>query len=848
MQDEKKTKRRLIAELKDLRHRIGDVHTGGPEERRATPESPPSGNTYLMAAMGITRGDWANTEPVISAFGDGVSIQDKHYIIVYQNGVLRKRFGDRTGEYCYKAYENADHVCDGCPLAMTIKDGLIHSSCKTVTSGNGPMTVEIRSTPLLDGKGRIIAAAEVIRDVTERVNTEAALRESEAKFKGLAEKSPNMIFIYDHSENRLVYTNRKFSELTGYNSEELCSPSFDFRSLLSAESRQSAVRVLAKQAGGRTVPPGEYTFISRKGKKIEGIIALENISYGGKKAVIGVVTDITDHKKTKNELERRLKLERTISNISGRFVTMGNINKAIERSLEDIGHFSGACRAHLFQFDEDGGIMDNTHQWCAPAVPSSKEYLQGLAVRDFTWWTDRIKNDEEININDISTIPKSARKARKIMKSLGIRSILGVPLYSRGIIKGFMAIENANGQSEGLEEKILLMRVSSDIIGSILERFRADEKMNRMMDAVSACTDGIALSDENDRYIYVNEAYAKLHGYKQSELIGKSWRDLIPPEMVKPSEDIITGTLHNRKKGSFTGELFSMRKDGSLVPTEIKAKALWNDSGGYRGHLCVVTDITDRRNNEEQLREAKIKLEKQNQELKKLDRVKDSLIRDVSHELKTPVAKLAMQVELLRNMIAGEYVPKDASRIFDLIESSIRRQQSVINNILNLKKLEAGGRKYKMVDFRLDNLLKEVIEESRFTFESQGIRLEIDLKPVIIRSDKEMLWHSFSNIINNAAKFVAMAAHPEITIRCTLDDKSALVTVADNGIGLGRTEIPRVFEKFFKATPALQGSGVGLNISKRILDDLGGFISIESPGRGKGTTVSVRLPAATRPK
>ncbi|MBI5634662.1 MAG: diguanylate cyclase [Nitrospirae bacterium] len=127
-----------------------------------------------------------------------------------------------------------------------------------------------------------------------------------------------------------------------------------------------------------------------------------------------------------------------------------------------------------------------------------------------------------------------------------------------------------------------------------------DEKENFIM-AVANSNNGIALTDEDDKYVFVNEAYAELHGYAPKELMGKTCLDLIPPEMVQQSRHVLDNILHNPDSGVFNSEIIAMRKDGSTVPIEIRAKAFWDDTGSYQGHSCIVHDITEEKKTKEKL-------------------------------------------------------------------------------------------------------------------------------------------------------------------------------------------------------------------------------------------------------
>ena len=172
---------------------------------------------------------------------------------------------------------------------------------------------------------------------------------------------------------------------------------------------------------------------------------------------------------------------------------------------------------------------------------------------------------------------------------------------------------------------------------------------------------------------------------------------------------------------------------------------------------------------------------------------------------------------------------------------SIQRQESVIHNILDLSRLEAGGRKYRVEPIRLDSLLGSVIDDYRSTIEAHKIELKKSIPRITVNSDSEMLFHVFSNLINNAIKFRNKQGTARIELTLEQSEKEVTVMVADNGIGMTELEENQAFERFYQASASAEGSGVGLNISRMIIIDLNGKIWIESAGLNKGTAVFVRL-------
>ncbi|HEY9205345.1 MAG TPA: PAS domain S-box protein [Candidatus Methanoperedens sp.] len=154
-----------------------------------------------------------------------------------------------------------------------------------------------------------------------------------------------------------------------------------------------------------------------------------------------------------------------------------------------------------------------------------------------------------------------------------------------------------------LEGRKVLLTTARDITG----RKQAEKEKDRFLKAFASSTDGITLADEKDRFIYVNEAYAMIFGYRPEELIGDTWRKITPPEMIAPTEKGLSTTMHARDIGIFSGEVPGLRKDGTIVPTDVRGNGLWDENGNYQGHICIVRDITKKKQAEEALRESEEK-------------------------------------------------------------------------------------------------------------------------------------------------------------------------------------------------------------------------------------------------
>ena len=160
-----------------------------------------------------------------------------------------------------------------------------------------------RGFPIKDENGKVYRIAGIAEDITERKLAQQALQESEEKFRTVAEESPNMIFI--NKGGRVVYVNQKCEEMMGYKKEEFYAPEFNFLTLIAPESVETVKSSYKRHSAGEEVDPYEYSLINKKGQRIEVIITTRLINFEGDQAILGIVTDISDRKKTENAIREK---------------------------------------------------------------------------------------------------------------------------------------------------------------------------------------------------------------------------------------------------------------------------------------------------------------------------------------------------------------------------------------------------------------------------------------------------------------------------------------------------------------------------------------------------------------
>jgi PAS domain S-box-containing protein len=243
---------------------------------------------------------------VFEAIGDGVSIQDTNFKILYQNNSHKKIIGNHVGEYCYNAYEKNEKVCTGCPLADTFKDGEIHTRERSAPTDKGTIYVEITSSPIKVPSGEIIAGIEVVRDITERKQIAEALRTSEKKFRNLAESLSELVYRADPDTFVTKYVNKSIEEIYGYTVEEwLNKPELWDKSIHPDDKERVFAKI--KEAQNKYEPfVIEYRIIRKDAgiRWVKDHISWEKDNDGNVISLNGIMYDITERKKTENALKK----------------------------------------------------------------------------------------------------------------------------------------------------------------------------------------------------------------------------------------------------------------------------------------------------------------------------------------------------------------------------------------------------------------------------------------------------------------------------------------------------------------------------------------------------------------
>lgn len=360
----------------------------------------------------------------------------------------------------------------------------------------------------------------------------------------------------------------------------------------------------------------------------------------------------------------------------------------------------------------------------------------------------------------------------------------------------------------------------------ITDQKKVEEELHHLSLAVENAMTGIAWLDTEGTFQIVREGYAKMLQYRPEELIGKSWKEVVPISHHKYGAD---SYLEMLEQGKTEVELLGLKKDGSIFYKQLLMVKTFDHNGKHNGNYCFMRDIDERKGFEKEIQD-------QNSELKQINRELDNFVYRVSHDLRAPLSSTLGLVELCLNSNDTDEIKS----YLGLQQKSLRKLDSFIQDILDYSRNNQKEIDYQAID--LNEQLDEVLQLNKEYKEVVTRHVEIDQKSKFV-SDPMRVRILLNNLISNAFKFSQpnKSEGAQVTIKLEIDENFAKIEIADNGIGIGEAHLDRIFEMFYRATDYKSGSGIGLYIVHESVRKLGGTIKVRSTER-VGTSFFVILP------
>lgn len=349
----------------------------------------------------------------------------------------------------------------------------------------------------------------------------------------------------------------------------------------------------------------------------------------------------------------------------------------------------------------------------------------------------------------------------------------------------------------------------------------------------------VYILDKKGIILSSNSGGINLTGFQASEVIGTHFAHFYSMKDIEentPENDLSWAYNHEH----YEVENWMTRKDGSQFWADIVINRLNDQNGTHIGYSLIIKDLTSKKNNEDALRMSEYSAQK---ELK----LKSQFIADISHELRTPLGAILGFAEFLQRNDINDI---DKNHYLDIILKNGKNLNRIINDVLDLSKIEAGRVDIELKEFDLHNIINEVVDLFKPQCQKKHINIsyeKTEFEPIKVTSDGNRLRQILNNIISNAIKFtdkgeITLAVH---MIEETPDQNNFEILIKDTGIGLSQAEMDKIFHPFIQVSntqnKANKGSGLGLVLARRMAEAIGGDVELVSTRPNLGSVFSVKF-------
>lgn len=679
-----------------------------------------------------------------------------------------------------------------------------HSEFDSIAAGFNMMISEIKSRKedLEEQRKEIHALNEtLIKEIVER-------KQAENLYKTITESSSTGIYIVQNG--KFVFFNEVFKKYCGYSSNELLAMrSID---LVHPDDKEKTRQAAIDMIKGTRKQPYEFRYINKSGETQWSMENVATIEYNGERAVMGNFVDITEHKDTEETL--------VFSDAILQSIHEGIIAMDTEFTVTYWNNIS----VEIFGISASAAIKKNIF-----SILHMTEEYEGQNNERARVLLEKGNNKEE----QLYITPKG-----KVWVDVHIQAIV-----KDGKRVGWVIIASDISERKKMET----------IIKENEEKYSTVFYANPMPMTI--------YSPVTQKIIDVNTAFQNKNGYKREECIGKTITEL--SFFVHPEQQEGIGRLMQEQ-----GRVDNYEAQMKLATGEIRTMLLSSGMitlGGEQYLVSAANDITEQKLIEKQIHETNARLDTQNAKLKaqaqllmeqreelvgknkeveRANQLKSEFLASMSHELRTPLNAIIGFSELMLDGITGEVTDEQKECLND-IHNSGQHLLELINDVLDLSKVEVGKMEFKPVELKVSEVISDAIQTVRSLLEKKehsiGVHVEEGIRNIY--ADKSRLRQVLLNLLSNATKFTHQGGKLEISAKT--QGGQCLIGVKDNGIGIKPEDQERIFEVFTQAetigdeTP--KGTGLGLTLTRQFLAAMGGKIWVESE-YGKGSTFFFTVP------
>ena len=654
-------------------------------------------------------------------------------------------------------------------------------------------------------------------------------------YKLVFNKLHDSVFIYDLGGKILSVNSAACSKL-GYSREELQNmhvadiDSPEFRELMPE-------RVKSLRKNGEAI--FESAHVARSGRIIPIEVRSSIIEIDDNPAVLNIVRDITEQKKAVEDRENLLRVKTIVSEVSSLLVSTDNFDDSVNKILEIIGNSCGADRICLSKLNPDKTGIEITHNW----YKNGKKNTKLIPPEIYSFWKDRLNSGKIIQIDNISDLGDEFVEVKELLESANIMELLVLPLLdAANKTSGFLGFFKETASDGCYTDNVQELSTLSKIIQIALQRKMHEKNSLEQKKLLSTSLDSLPhpfymINAETHEIIFANKATSDMNIQPGTTCYNVIYNRNIPCDgksctlaaVKKTGKPVIMEHLH-------------YEDDGKHRNVEVHGYPVFDKEGNVSHMIEYILDITDKK-------DLLNKLELEKQRAESSDKLKSQFLANMSHEIRTPLNSIIGFLEL--TIDNDDLKDKYKEYVGYSLESG-KLLLALINDILDLSKIEAGQLEIENVPFSLKQVMDSVMSSARVLLsEKKRIELRFTSSAGIkddLTGDSFRLEQILNNLISNAIKFTSSGF-----IECgvsLLDKKTLEFYVRDSGVGIEDDKINRIFSPFQQAesntTRKYGGTGLGLTITKHLIELMEGRIRVKSQ-KGEGSSFFFTLPYSVAP-
>ncbi|NVM18128.1 MAG: PAS domain S-box protein [Candidatus Lokiarchaeota archaeon] len=732
---------------------------------------------------------------IIESMGDPIHVIDREYNIILTNNTFKEwlTLFNLTEEVIGK---NIFDVFSFLPENVSEEYDTVFKTGKKVvteeftTLNDKSIYMEVRKIPIINNN-QVVQIVTILKDITDKKRAEEKLKESEKEFRNIIENTKDAIVIIDF-QGKLIYISPQLSKLL--KGREINKNSRYFQYIHKDDVKELIIYFkTAIKEKTFSEKPVEFRILPKHGDYIWFSSSSKNY-YDDEGVVIGFIStlkDITDKKTAEQKLKESEQKYRLITE---------NSNDLIRVLSED------------FKIEY---INERTHQ-----------QVLGYALED-------IVGEYDIKLNH----PEDYSKIRKFMLRL-FKNEEGIHVsrmrHKNGNYLWFEVKAKMFRDDQRKQKYLFISRNITERRQTELALMESEEKYRNLY---KNSPDAILLLNISGIILDMNSSAERILGYSKSEMIGRNYKEF---GMVNSDQ---LQTLKSMNIQLFKGknpkpiELQIKKKNGIIVWILYQSSMIKLDNEIF--FESIAQDITEKKRAENLIIE-------ENERLLELNKMKSELISRVSHELKTPITSIFGGTQILLEVYKDKTC-SEALEFIELINRGGKRLKILIENLLDASRIESEKLKLNLEKENIVEIIKNCVNDNRYLANKRNMIIELNMpEDVSIEIDKMRIEQVITNLLSNAIKNTPKKG----IIKISLEEKGDVVyfNIADSGIGLTEKEMESLFLKFGKIERYgqkmdvdIEGSGLGLYISKEIINLHGGHIWVESAGRNKGSTFYFKL-------